>query len=152
MEIKSHLFEIMQFCFLQLFFPFTTYQFCWNLIFSKKWKNTWFSHAQSHMLSNWALQSTVVTDNMIPEIGLWLIASHTVNLLLYFRWKGKKQKRNGATFKHVSKMMTALISALSAVVSIIHIWYSHGHVSLLSLDRVNVCKAYWTQWFWGMAL
>ena len=45
MEIKSQLFEIMQFGFCILFFSFYAYQFCWYLIFSKKWQNTWFSHA-----------------------------------------------------------------------------------------------------------
>ena len=45
MEIKSHLFEIMQFCFLHsilLFFILISKK-------KKKWKNTWFSHALSQL-------------------------------------------------------------------------------------------------------
>ena len=46
MNINSHLFEIMQFCFFCMqFFSFNTYQFCWNLIFytTTTTKNLFFS-------------------------------------------------------------------------------------------------------------
>ena len=50
MEIKSHLFEIMQFCLLRAVFLFCYLSVLLKPNFLKKWKNTWFSHAQSHIL------------------------------------------------------------------------------------------------------
>ena len=49
MEIKSHLFEIMQFCFLHYILLFLYLSVLLKPNFFKKWKNTWFSHALSQL-------------------------------------------------------------------------------------------------------
>ena len=53
MEIKSHLFEIMQLCFLHaiLLVQYLSVMLKPNFLKKKKkvHKNTWFSHAQSHI-------------------------------------------------------------------------------------------------------
>ena len=52
MEIKLHLFEIMLFCFLHAILLFYYSSVMLKPNFLNKWKNTWFSHAQSHVCVN----------------------------------------------------------------------------------------------------
>ena len=52
MEIKLHLFEIMLFCFLHAILLFYYSSVLLKPNFLKKWKNTWFSHAQTHLCTD----------------------------------------------------------------------------------------------------
>ena len=50
MEIKSHVFEIMQVCFLHAILLFSYLSVLLKPVFLKRCKNTWFSHAVPHVV------------------------------------------------------------------------------------------------------
>ena len=69
MEVKSNLFEIMQFCFLcAIFFLFFFLLVLLKPNFLKKCKNTWFSHAQSHIWHSYLWQYILQQKRLLDDL------------------------------------------------------------------------------------
>ena len=84
MEVKSHLFEIMQFCFLHSVLLFLYLTVLLKPNFLKKWKNTRFSHGLSHVLDKCKWRRVCdVTVSVLVYLCNWV---DTLSLFLSVLW------------------------------------------------------------------
>ena len=128
-EIKSHLFEIMQVCFLRAilfssFFFLKTYQFCWDLIFSKNVRIPGFlMHYHIYKRKTWVSEiiNAVSAVRLLSSVAKTLTLQFSLTLSFLYKCDKCQTVLDGSTH-----------------------WALPGHTTSGDFDRISRLKVWYS--------